>query len=403
MDRIIEIEQRLAQIGQEIETRGDALTAEEITDFETEVNDLQEERTRIADAEDQRSRVLDKIAKGTQGTPGQKVIRKFTKPQEPEDEDMYGTLAYRKAFMNFVRRGQAVPVEYRADTNNTTTEVSAVIPTTVMNVVIQKLEVTGHILSRVTKTNYKGGVSIPKNTIKPTATWTTEGASSDTQAMTTKTTDMITFSYFKLRCAVKRSIEVENMSLSAFEAAIIKTIVEAMTKALELAIISGTGTTQPKGITQETPVTDQVISTAAVTYSDLLAVEGALPEAYEGGAEWCMSKKTFMSLYGLVDDNGQPIGRVNYGMAGKPERFINGRSVVITEHMPAYSTSLTAGTVFAFIFDFSDYAINTNYEMTVKKYEDNETDDQVTKGLMIVDGKVVDTNSLVTLKKIASS
>lgn len=40
--------------------------------------------------------------------------------------------------------------------------------------------------------------------------------------------------------------------------------------------------------------------------------------------------------------------------------------------------------------------------MGVKKYEDNETDDQVTKGIMLVDGKVVDKNSLVVLEKIQS-
>ena len=28
--------------------------------------------------------------------------------------------------------------------------------------------------------------------------------------------------------------------------------------------------------------------------------------------------------------------------------------------------------------------------MGVKKYEDNDTDDQITKGIMLVDGKVVD-------------
>lgn len=38
----------------------------------------------------------------------------------------------------------------------------------------------------------------------------------------------------------------------------------------------------------------------------------------------------------------------------------------------------------------------------VQYYEDNETDDQVTKGIMLVDGKVVDKNSLVVLEKIQS-
>ena len=52
------------------------------------------------------------------------------------------------------------------------------------------------------------------------------------------------------------------------------------------------------------------------------------------------------------------------------------------------------------LFNFKDYVLNTNYSMGVKKYEDNDTDDQITKGIMLVDGKVVDKNSLVVVKKI---
>ena len=40
-----------------------------------------------------------------------------------------------------------------------------------------------------------------------------------------------------------------------------------------------------------------------------------------------------------------------------------------------------------------------NLGMTFRKYTDNETDDEVTVALALVDGKVVDTNSLVTLTK----
>ena len=116
-----------------------------------------------------------------------------------------------------------------------------------------------------------------------------------------------------------------------------------------------------------------------------------------------MSKKTFMQYYGLTDTNGQPIGRVNYGIAGKPERTLLGRPVVCCDYVTSYAASLTAGTVFGFLFNFKDYVLNTNYAMGVKKYEDKDTDDQVTKGIMLADGKVVDKNSLVTLKKIASA
>ena len=37
--------------------------------------------------------------------------------------------------------------------------------------------------------------------------------------------------------------------------------------------------------------------------------------------------------------------------------------------------------------------------MTIKRYEDNTTDNMVTKALMLVDGKVIDKNSLVTVTK----
>lgn len=46
-------------------------------------------------------------------------------------------------------------------------------------------------------------------------------------------------------------------------------------------------------------------------------MEAALPLAYENGAVWNMTKKTFMECAAMVDSNGQPIARVNYGINGK--------------------------------------------------------------------------------------
>ena len=46
--------------------------------------------------------------------------------------------------------------------------------------------------------------------------------------------------------------------------------------------------------------------------------------------------------------------------------------------------------------------LNTNMDVTVKHYEDNDTDDKVTKAIMLADGKVVDLNSYVAVKRKAS-
>ena len=413
--RLKEIEERLAAIKNELTTRAAELKEEEITALENEVTALQEERAAIKAAAEKRSALLARIAAGESvgdgegdGSGQQRVLRNFKGAAgEGDNDDKYGSMEYRKAFMKDVCRGEALPKEYRADAVSKSTDVGAVIPTTVLNQIVEKLESTGMILALVTRTAYKGGVSIPVSTVKPTATWVNEGAGSDKQKKNIAKDGMITFAYHKLRCAVAASLEVDTMSVPAFESLIVNNIVEAMTKALEQSIISGDGNGKPKGIIKETAPDGQKLNVDTQKYDDLINAEDALPVAYEQGAVWCMSKKTYMGYYGLKDSDGQPIGRINYGIAGKPEYTLLGRPVVVVDYLPSFAaakaTSSTEGDVFAFLFNFKDYVLNTNYAMGIKKYEDNDTDDMVTKGIMLADGKVVDENSLVTLTKVTKA
>lgn len=399
MNRRKEIEARLAQIKTELETRAAELTAEELAALEKEVGELQTERAAIDAAIEKRKTLLATIAAGEQVDGAEPtVLRAFDKDKDDKGEDKYGTMAYRKAFMEYVTRGVAIPAEYRENQNTKTTDVGAVVPTTILDKIVSKMESVGGIYALVTKTAYKGGVSIPKQTLKPVATWVAEGAGSDKQKYTGGD---ITFTYHKLRCAVSVSFETDTMSIAAFETLLVNNIVEAMVKALEKAIVAGTGKGQPTGIIISTEYAE-ILEVAAQDYDSLVRAEAAVPEAYETTAKWCMSKKTFMGYVGMTDKQGQPIARVNYGVNGKPERYLLGREVVLTEHLPNFSTA-NANDKFAFIFDFANYDLNTNYAIGIKKYEDNDSDDQITKGIMLADGKVVDGNGLVILKKIEAA
>lgn len=321
----------------------------------------------------------------------------------PEAEDMYDTVEYRRAFMNNVIAGEPIPSKFsNSDANTKTTDVSAVIPTTIMNRIVEKLESVGKIYNKVTKTFYKGGLSIPTSTAKPTASWVAEGAGSDKQK---KATGSITFAYYKLRCAISMSIETSVVSLDIFEATFINNVVEAMIKAIESAIFTGTGSTgkQPTGFLTETVVEGQnidIAKTAAIKYTDICKMEAALPEEYETDAEWFMRKSTYFNQFlSMVDTDGQPIARVNAGIDGRPEYMLLGRPVNFTNNIPAYADTVSADTIVACIFNLKDYLLNINLNMTIKQYEDNNTDDQVTKAIMLVDGKTVDKNSLVTMTK----
>lgn len=319
------------------------------------------------------------------------------------NEDKFATNEYRTAFMNNVLSGVAIPSAFtNANAQTTTSDVGSVIPTTIVNRIVEKMETIGKLWTRITKMSYQGGVSVPTSSVKPSASWVSERSTADTQK---KTTSSITFTYNKLICKVAISFEVSVVTLEVFEATVADNIATAMIKAIEKAAISGTGSGQPKGVLSETVVTGQnvdIARTSSITYKDVAKMEGALPQAYDDGAVWCMTKPTFLNNFvGMVDANGRPIMREVVGTNGKPMYYILGREVVIVDndYMSSYADTVASDTVFAFIFNWSDYVGNTNYSVTMREYIDEDTDDRVKKALMLFDAKAADINSLVTMTK----
>ncbi len=325
---------------------------------------------------------------------------KIDSTNNAQTEDILNSVEYRKAFMNYVINGTPIDGQFKNEAGPTKkSDVGAVIPETVLTKIIEKIQATGMILPLVTRTSYQSGVSIPTSSVKPVATWVAEGATSEKQK---KSTGTIIFGAYKLRCAVSNSLEVEVMALPIFESTLIKNVAEAMVIALETAILKGTGSGQPKGLLKETVEEGQNIEIArseSPEIEQLEEAEAALPLAYENGAVWLMTKKTFMKYASLKDSSGQPIGRVNYGIAGKIERMLLGRTVILNDYMDSYVDTPDSDITVAALFRMEDYILNTNYDMGIKKYEDNDTDDIVTKAVMLADGKVVDKHSLVTITK----
>ena len=316
---------------------------------------------------------------------GLSVVGTF-ETRKTETETGTGSMEYRKAFQQFIATGKLD----KRDTTNTT-DVGVVIPENLVNKILEKFEELGTIYNLVTHTAFAVGQAIPVDGIKPVATWVAEGAGSEAQKK--GITGKIVFAAYKLRCEVRLSEEVATMALPAFEALFVKQVGEAMLRAKEQAIISGDGNGKPTGIlTGEVPE-GQAIE-GALSYKLLVDAEAALPEEYESSAKWAMTKKQFMAFIGMVDAQKQPIARVNYGIDGKPERYLLGREVVITRAM--------AGQVVdAIIYDFSDYILNSNYNLGIKHAQDWDNEDHKTKAVESCDGKSIDNGSLVTVKVTA--
>lgn len=333
---------------------------------------------------------------------------------QPVCGDYTESIDYRNAFKNFIADGNRANL--RAAAGNTTTgdNTKTVIPTNLLNKIMEKIESVGTIYKLVTHTAYPVGQTIPREALKPVATWvgvsgtpkSGEGLGSTVGKGVTLDTAIV-FAHFKLRCEVAMTEEVATMALPAFEALFVKNVSLAMLRAIEFAIVEGSGSGQPTGILTNTAPEGQAIEIAAdgeIGYDTLCAVEGAIPTEKEAGAKWCMTKKTFMSFIGMTDTVGQPIARVNYGIDGKPERSLLGREVVLYQPQAGskignYAATVADDTLIAFVFDFGDYTLNTNYDLGIQHKVDWDNEDHRTKAVAAYDGKPTDISSLVTLTK----
>ena len=323
--------------------------------------------------------------------------------QRSETDDKYGTLEYRKAFMDYCKTGAMVP-ELRADAMTTASDVSAIIPTTILNEVIRKVTTYGQIYSRTRKLSIKGGVSVPIISLKPVATWIGETPTSDKQKVQSNT--KVTFSYYGLECKVSTSLLADTVSLAGFETIIIDLIVEAMVIAIETAIVKGDGTNKALGITVDTRVpASQIVTMTAAEFKEWSAwkkkVFAKMPLSYKAGAAFYMASGTFEGyIDGMVDANGQPIGRVNYGITeGMQERFGGKEVIQVEDNIISNYDDAATGDVVAIYCNLSNYATNSNMQMTMFRYFDHDTNEYIDKAILIMDGKLLDPNGVVIVKK----
>lgn len=383
----------------EVRSVGEMLTKlrDEITEAEEQLASIEEEGA----GEGQRAAVpADAQLRNGAVVGSFQVAEPQTRSEDPTD-----SLEYRTAFMNYVCRGTAIPAELRAAT--ATSDASVVIPTSIVGEIIQKMKTFGNVYAKVRKLNIQGGVSIPILSLKPTASWIGETAPSEDQKIQAKFS--VVFNYFGVECKIAQTLLANVTTLKMFQDLFVPLAVEAITRAVEIAIFQGSGTNQPLGVVNETRIPAENI--IEISPEDVktwtgwhTAVKAKMKKAYRNG-EFYMAQGTFDGyIDGMTDDNGQPIGRVNYGMDGEESYRFMGKVVetVEDECLPSYEDA-EVGDVFAVFMIPTDYAINSNMEMRTEKWVDHDTNEVKNKCILICDGKVADPNGILLIKKGATT
>lgn len=333
--------------------------------------------------------------------------------QTRENVDPYGTMEYRQAFKKYVQAGTPIPADLLSraggDAGTTvTTDIGVIIPTTIMNEFIKDVsKVYGQVYAKVRKLNVKGGVDFPISKLSATFKWITETTPSGKQKAG-DIKDKVSFSYYIGEIRVAETLLAQVVSLDVFESEITRIMVEAYVKAMDEAIISGTGSGQPLGITKDSRVTQSITFTADQiadwTYwrKNLFA---KIPLSKRGTGEFLFPASTVESqLLTMQDANGRPLFReATEGTIGNTAGTFFGREVTLVEPdlIKDFDTA-SNGEVIGVYWVPQDYAINTNLAFGMKRYFDEDTNEWINKGLTIVDGKILDTSGCYLLKKSTS-
>lgn len=315
------------------------------------------------------------------------------------------SVEYRQAFMRYVQTGEW-SYQKRQDETLVTSDVGKIIPNTIMNEFIKELKVYGNLYNRVRKLNVKGGVEFPIEELVPTVSWITETTVSDTQAVPNIKTS-VSFGYHIVEARLAQSLLSQVVSLPYLETEMARLLAEAFVKEFDRIIISGTGSGQPLGILNDTRVkATNKITLSAADMTDWTKWRtkffAKIPLAYRGEGVMIMTAATWETyIMTLKDANDRPLYQETYDPNnGNLTCRFAGREIILVEPdiLKDYDTA-QSGEAWAIYLKPTDYAINTNMEIAFKRWFDDEKNKYFNKGLCIMDGKLLDVNSVYIFNK----
>lgn len=390
---------RLAEIQTEMEKDDADLEA-----LNTETDELlarkAELKTAAEEKELKRKNLMSRLNEGI-------VVPEKTITSKQEDDDM----VERKAFMDYVISGKAseAGVLKRADAVGVSTNLGVMIPKTVQQKIIQEVKkIHGRLYGKVKHLNLQGAVEYPIGSFTATFKRITETTVSDRQNPG-GITGSIMFKYNIGEIRLSRTLLQTVLTVPAFETELAKVIAEAYVKAMDGEIVTGVPANgQLEGILTKTGIKTIEINEDEMkdwkTFQKKIMAKiplGMKNKPYE----YIMSNGTFEgNIMTLADDNNRPVYTETINpVDGWVDARIKGHGVTLVEPelLPDFDTA-TAGKVFAVLWVPGEaYAINSNMQFSTVRYMDHDKNEEVTKALVINDGKVLRPDLIYQIKKVA--
>lgn len=317
--------------------------------------------------------------------------------------DPYNTDEYKDQFMAYVLgRGPRPEVITNVAGPSTSTDEGAVIPTSTLREIVRNMKERGVIFNQLRQLNIQGGVEIPVITLKPEATWEGETEAQEEQKM--KADEKISFSYFQCECKISQTLLAAATTFAEFQALLVPLATEAVITRVEKDTFTANGNGKMTGIVNTDGIKTVEMTAAEIkTYAGWKKAYSKVGKAYRASGRWYMAQSTFdVYIDGMCDTTGQPVGRVNFGIDGEPSQRFAGKPVETTEEDVIVGfDDAAAGDCIAVFGNLQNYGFNSNLQMTAVEWIDHNTNKKYTKVILIADGKVIDKDAFLVIKKKA--
>lgn len=407
---------------------------DQIKELNEDIEDINDEIRAIEEEEKEEQRAIPTAATPIPAAAklvNDDITASFTQTPAPtaqkrSAENPYESMEYREAFRAYVLGGVSIPgtmmnaineyrsslPEYmRAGVPIATPDTAPAIPLTIMREVINTVRKRyGNLYAKVRKMSIPGGVEFPTGALEASFKWITESTASPRQKLDPLA--KIIFSYHTAEIRIAQTFLSQLLTIEAFENKITEVIAIAYLKAMDLAIVKGTGNGQPLGIVNDPRVlaTGNVITMTAAQINNWSAWRknffAQLPLGYRDGEFIFPISTVDAYLETMADSNNNPIFRqatgleVNSGDARNPNGRFFGRDISLVE--PDIITDFDAASsndIIGIYWQPQEYAVNENFGFRMRRYFDEETNEWVDKALVVVDGKVLNPNGIWLIKK----
>ena len=346
------------------ETR--AFTEQESADYDAKKKEAEELEKTISRCQEQRSK--------TEPVP--------TKSETKEE-------AEKRAFEQYLRTGN---IETRSETMMNVSDNGAVIPASIANKIIDKVVEICPIYSLADRYNVGGTLSIP---------YYDESTQAIEVAYATEFTDLGStsgkFISIELKGYLAGALSKISKSLinnSAFDIVgyVVNKVAQAFAKWIEKELLIGS----PEKITGLSNATQIVTAAAAtaITADELIDLQESVPDAYQAGAIWIMSKSTRTAIRKLKDKDGNYI--LNKDATAQWGYTLLGKPVYVSDNMPAMKSNSKA----IYYGDMSGLAVkvseNVSIEILREKFATQHAIGVV--GWMEIDSKIENQQKIAVLK-----